>query len=346
MIDVPEQALEAISSQEFPPSNEVVRMASPEMARQPGYYGLPMVKPPRWEWEIALYFFFEGISAGSFVLSSMADLFGGRRYRKLVRKGRILAFLTLLPCPPLLIADLGRPERFHHMLRIVKRTSPMNTGAWALTGYGIFAATLAAREFLPLLRRMPGRAAAAMGMPFALTMLAYPGVLLSATSNPAWAHNPFLGALLGCSSISTATASLSLLGFRGPLPKLEAAATVCEATALAGYLCTAKRAAEPLVIGKQSRLFWLGAVVGGLVLPAILRRRSSILGSVLTLGGALTLKLAITYAGHSSAMDSDAGRYVTRPNQKAPGWAPAAITAPPAEPQPREAGLRGAGNRG
>jgi formate-dependent nitrite reductase membrane component NrfD len=325
MIDVQEQPAEAISSQEFPPSNEVVRMASPEMVRQPGYYGLPIVKPPRWEWEIALYFFFEGISAGSFVLSGMADFFGGRRYRKLVRQGRILAFLTLLPCPPLLIADLGRPERFHHMLRIVKRTSPMNTGAWALTGYGTFAALLAAREIIPLLRRVPGRPTAALAMPFAFTMLAYPGVLLSATSNPAWAHNPFLGALLGCSSISAATASLSLLAFRGPLPRLEAAATVCEAAALAGYLSTAKRAAEPLVSGKQSRPFWLGAVIGGLVLPAILPRRSGVVASMLTLGGALMLKMAITYAGHSSAMDSDAGRYVTRPNESAPGWAPAAM---------------------
>jgi hypothetical protein len=103
MIDLAERAVEALSSQEFPPTNSVVRMATARGIAQPGYYGLPLVKPPLWKWEIALYFFFEGISAGSFVLSGMADLFGGRRYRELVRKGRYVAFLAFLPCPPLLI---------------------------------------------------------------------------------------------------------------------------------------------------------------------------------------------------------------------------------------------------
>ena len=34
--------------------------------------------------------------------------------------------------PPLLISDLGRPERFHHMLRVLKPTSPMSVGSWVL----------------------------------------------------------------------------------------------------------------------------------------------------------------------------------------------------------------------
>jgi len=36
----------------------------------------------------------------------------------------------------LLIADLGRPERFHHMLRVAKPSSPMSVGTWILTAYG------------------------------------------------------------------------------------------------------------------------------------------------------------------------------------------------------------------
>lgn len=321
MSTVLEHLPEALSSQEFPPSNEIVRMASPEAVTKPGYYGLPLIKPPRWKWEIALYFFFEGISAGAFVLAGMADLFGGGRYPRLVRRGRYLALAALVPCPPLLIADLGRPERFHHMLRIVKRTSPMNTGAWALTGFGLFAALLAARERLPFLRWLPARPAEVLGMPFALTMLAYPGVLLSATSNPVWANTPFLGALFGCSSISAAAASLALLGSHRPLRKLEAAAAVCEGAAVAGYLATARRTAQPLTSGRQSSQFWLGAVVGGLVLPTIIgRRRRSIVGSLLTIGGALMLKWAVTHAGHTSAIDADASRYMTRASRSAPGW--------------------------
>src|SRR4051794_31815900 len=120
-------------------------MTSVLPAGDAGYYDVPLLKRPKWKEEIALYFFFEGISSGAFVLAGLADLLGHDRYTGLIRSGAYWAFIPLAPAPPLLIADLGRPERFLHMLRIVKATSPMNTGAWALTGYGVFAALLAAR---------------------------------------------------------------------------------------------------------------------------------------------------------------------------------------------------------
>ena len=33
-----------------------------------------------------------------------------------------------------LVSDLGRPERFHHMLRVAKPSSPMSVGTWILVG--------------------------------------------------------------------------------------------------------------------------------------------------------------------------------------------------------------------
>src|SRR5436309_12421213 len=117
---------------EFTPRADIVKIATPKPAasapadERESYYGVPLLKRPFWHWEIALYFFFEGVSAGSFVLCSAAEFSGGNKYRDLIRKGRFLSVATLLPCPPLLIADLGRPERFHHMLRMFKKTSTMN----------------------------------------------------------------------------------------------------------------------------------------------------------------------------------------------------------------------------
>ena len=122
-------------------------MAPQQAVNSEGYYGLPMLKRPLWGWEIAFYFFFEGISSGTFILAALADVCGGGRYRAMIRKSRYLAFATLLPCPPLLIADLGRPERFHHMLRIVKLSSPMSLGAWALLGFSQPVAILALAQF-------------------------------------------------------------------------------------------------------------------------------------------------------------------------------------------------------
>jgi formate-dependent nitrite reductase membrane component NrfD len=284
-----------------------------------GYYGLPILKKPFWKWEIALYFFFEGISAGSYVLCTVAGLRDQKRYAAAIRTGRFLSFATMLFCPPLLIADLGRPERFHHMLRIVKRTSPMNHGAWALSGYGAVASLLALlawpAEKLPFRlataavslaqRLLPARALAVLGMPFALTMISYPGVLLETTANPVWSHTNYLGPLFAASSLSSGAAALSLLNYSSgshalhtALHRFEDVASAAETGSLMLYVDSLQQAAKPLFKGKQSLLFLAGACGLGLIAPALLRRsRNKFLRSgvapALTLLGSLALKWSI-----------------------------------------------------
>jgi formate-dependent nitrite reductase membrane component NrfD len=286
-------------------------------APQEGYYGLPMLKRPLWGWEIALYFLFEGISSGCFILASLADLTGEDRHPDLIRHARYLALATLLPCPPLLIADLGRPERFHHMLRIVNRRSPMSLGAWSLTAYSGPVALLALRQFVTL-RWIPPRAVSLAGLPFAFFMLIYPGVLLSTTSIPLWSRTSLLGPLLGSSSMAAAASTLAIASAVDPnstpetrlaIERVERIAQTAEAVALAGYVYTAGPAAAPLRTGRYSRLFRYGALAGGILLPAVittLRRKkparaSTAIAGILSLAGSLCLKWAIVHAGRESA---------------------------------------------
>ena len=338
---------------EFTPRADIVKIATPKPAasapadEREGYYGVPLLKRPKWRWEIALYFFFEGVSAGSFLLGALADLSGNKCLRKLARTAYDVSFLTLLPCPPMLIADLGRPERFHHMLRLFKPTSPMNLGAWTLTGFSAPVTAIAALRLIGdgssndenklMLRSGLGAA----GLPFALTMISYPGVLLSTTSTPVWSRSRFLGALFACSSISNGAAATSFaLSLQNGnhsvalerLAKIENTARICEGAALIAYLVTSKDAAKPLTKGRHSLLFWLGAIGCGLLLPVVLadnrkqhqnHRRSrgkSIVRSALSLAGGLALKWAITHAGRQSADDVQATRHATLPNKNAPGW--------------------------
>jgi hypothetical protein len=49
----------------------------------------------------------------------------------------LAAVAAFLPCPGLLIADLGRPDRFLYMLRVFKPSSPMNLGSWTLAPYSL-----------------------------------------------------------------------------------------------------------------------------------------------------------------------------------------------------------------
>jgi hypothetical protein len=156
------------------------------------YYGRPVLKPPVWEWKVPAYFFTGGLSAGSAVLAAGADL---TRRPALRRAGRISSLLTLLVSAYLLIADLGRPERFHHMLRVAKPTSPMSVGTWILTMYAPGVAIAAVSELLPstvrhtmvgrLLRRI-ARPAAVSSAVLAPAVASYTAVLLSQTAAPAW----------------------------------------------------------------------------------------------------------------------------------------------------------------
>src|SRR5205809_6458769 len=111
--------------------------------QEPSYYDYPVLKPPVWRWEIIWYFFFGGLAAGCYFLATVASLFGSKEDRAVARTGYYLSLLALLPCPPLLIKDLGRPERFLNMLRIFKLKSPMSMGTWALLSFSLFSATTA-----------------------------------------------------------------------------------------------------------------------------------------------------------------------------------------------------------
>src|SRR5438552_11721200 len=88
------------------------------------YRDVPILKRPTWNNEVAAYFFFGGVSAGAALIGSLAEVFGGDRRKDLARTAHYVSFATLVLCPPLLIADLGMPGRFHHMLRIFKPSSP------------------------------------------------------------------------------------------------------------------------------------------------------------------------------------------------------------------------------
>ena len=145
------------------------------------YYGRPVVKASPWQTDIPAYLFLGGLAGGSSLLAAGADL----SYRPgLRRSARATALGAVTLSAAALVHDLGRPERFHHMLRVAKPTSPMSVGTWILTAYGPMAGFAAITELGPLrgLGRVVGMAAAALGPALA----SYTAVLLSDTATPSW----------------------------------------------------------------------------------------------------------------------------------------------------------------
>ncbi len=308
------------------------RKATPETASaERGYYGLPVLKTPVWRWEIWSYFFLGGLAAGSFLVATLATLFGSKRDQPIARAGYLLAAAAVLACPPLLIKDLGRPARFLTMLRVVKPQSPMSLGVWGLIGFSGCSALLAGRIVLDrapapggaVVRLIPLRPLAVLGGVLAGFVGGYTGVLLSVTSVPLWSRSYLLAPTFLASSVSTGLAAISLVlaarrepeeSVQRTLDRFKRGALVAEALALTGFLGQTGWAARPLLDPRQhGRSFLLGAVGLGLVAPGAAgfatdrsHRSLRILASLATLVGGLCLRYALIEGGRTSAADPQA----------------------------------------
>jgi protein NrfD len=188
---------------------------------------------PHWTWWIVFYFFVGGIAGSAFLLASMLHLAGRPADRPLVRLGYYTAFVGVLISGMLLTVDLGRPERFWHMLiesntgrPMFKSWVPMSVGSWILLLFGLFAflAALAALSEERPDRRVlqsgpirvlrqggPSAVIAVAGSVCGLFFAGYTGVLLAVTNRPIWADSTLLGVLFLVSAASTGAAALILL---------------------------------------------------------------------------------------------------------------------------------------
>jgi len=109
---------------------------------------MSLLQSPHWPLLIDVYFFLGGLAGGAFVIATVANLLDATRYRGVVRVGYYLALAALLPCPLILIVDLGVPARFMNMVLSFNPRSPMSMGAWALLGFSACAALAALFTFL------------------------------------------------------------------------------------------------------------------------------------------------------------------------------------------------------
>ena len=300
-----------------------------------GYYDYPVVRRPVWTWEVPVYFWLGGMAAGAYVTSSLAQNFGSADDRRAAAGGYYVAAVALVPCAPLLIGDLGRPERFHHMLRIFKPLSPMNLGAWTLTGFTPIAFARAASHAAStglirgplgaLSRLVPKRLADLAGCALGLTLAGYSGVLLAATNVPLWAKSKLLGGLFMASALASGSAAVTLQAARRGVPDaalhrlgmVESVASAGELAMLAGYLTESGKTARPLTSGRFALPFWFGAVGAGALLPLMLHRLAgrrhgqglrslSTVAAVCTIAGSLALRWSIFEAGKDSSEDQAA----------------------------------------
>ena len=147
------------------------------------YYGRQIIKSPVWKTpDVPLYLFLGGLAGTSSVLAAVAGPTGRPTLR---RAGRLGAAGGAAVGTAYLVHDLHRPERFLHMLRVFKPTSPLSVGTWILSPFATLAAASAATELTGLFKRsgdVAGIGAAVLGP----ALGTYTAVLLSNTAVPTW----------------------------------------------------------------------------------------------------------------------------------------------------------------
>jgi formate-dependent nitrite reductase membrane component NrfD len=285
---------------------------------------------PEWRWFIVAYFFLGGLAGGSYFLATLMDWFGTEQDRPLVRLGYLIAFPVVCVCGLVLTVDLGRPERFWHMLvqshtlrPMLKMFSPMSSGAWVLLLFSAcafvsFAAALAewgAERSWPDWRILRlgspaapfGRLVSGLGAILGLYLAGYTGVLLSVTNRPIWADTTLLGLTFLTSAASTSAALLILLGSwnglsRDRLHRLERfdrSALILEVLAIAALVTSLGRIAAVWLDGWGILL--AGMVLGGIALPLLLdwrptEKRPVWIAPALVLLGGLVLRAVIIFS--------------------------------------------------
>jgi formate-dependent nitrite reductase membrane component NrfD len=292
------------------------------------------VADPGWHGLIIWYFYLGGIAAGAYVMAALADLFGDAEDRRGMRVGYYIAFPLVCVCGILLIIDLGRPERFWHMMiklntgwPMLKWWSPMSAGSWALSAFGAFSFAsfvgalaedgwLGLKRFSPLAGRLrtgwTGRMFALGGSLSAFFLGSYTGVLLQASNQPIWSNTTWMGALFLASAASTGIAAMVVLdhwlrlgvqeNVIDNLERLDSWAIVLELLTLT---------AMAVSLGPQARAAfgdWPGLLVPwfivpvGLVLPLALKRwkgaGGAVTGSVLVLVGGFALRASVVGMPH------------------------------------------------
>jgi formate-dependent nitrite reductase membrane component NrfD len=292
---------------------------------------------PHWESWIVFYFFFGGIAAGAYFIGTMIDLFGSERDRPIAKIAYYIAAPLVVLCGILLVVDLGRPERFWHMMiqsetfrPMFKYWSPMSVGSWALLIFGgftgaSFVGALAEDGYLGLgrfrnlaerLHRGPiGTLFQIGGTLVGFFIASYTGVLLTATNIPFWSDSNLVGALFLASAASTGIATLLIILHwrrRAPhesimrLEQTDRWAMLLELVLLVAFFVSLGALGPVLLASRYGVLLLIGTLLVGVLIPLALNWRPRMLGArtplvmaALVIVGGFILRYAIIMAGET-----------------------------------------------
>ena len=293
-----------------------------------------------WGWEIPVYLFLGGFTAGIMVLSGWALSKGLRNPRPhntfaLASSGLFILGLATISLGMLaLFLDLGHKPYVWRLYLTMKPWSPMSWGSWILLlVYPVLAAGVlldpppalvqrfrAIRQTVEWMQARP-RVRQAVGFVSIVTGVAlgiYTGILLSALgARPLWSSG-LLGPLFLVSGLSTAAA---FAHWASPEPEERVQLAWLDNLFLAmelgliglllvGLLSSTEahaQAARLLLGGPYTAVFWVGVVFLGILLPLVIQSLAvthrivhTPIAPILVILGGLALRFVIVSAGQLS----------------------------------------------
>ena len=282
------------------------------------YYGRQIIKTPTWKTpDVPLYLFLGGLAGASAVLAEGAALTGNRA---LERATRVVAASGAGLGTVFLVHDLGRPERFLHMLRVFKVTSPLSVGSFILAPFSALSSAAAASQVtgrLPRLGRLAGIGAAGFGPP----LVTYTAALVANTAVPAWheAHRELPFVFAGSGATAAGGMAMVLVPRPGSAPARRMALLGAAVELTAAQLLKRRLGmlAEPYEQGRSGLLMRTASrMTAGAAVLSILGRRSRLataLCGATYVAASLTTRFGVFEAGLASARDP---KYVVVPQRE------------------------------
>ena len=253
---------------------------SPAMSR-PVYDAPHAVRP--WGWKVSAYLWTKSIAAGALLVAAFAGSEAWGSLFNTVAPALSLVFLAITTA--LLVGDLKRPERFAYIVLKPNWRSWLVWGAWILMGFGAagavwLAAGATGRSELLHASLIPS-------MLLALATAGYSAFLFGQAEGRDFWQSPLVLPHLIVAAVLAGAATLSVVAAVAALPNAEAdpSATLWPLLFLSlvahGFLVglevlnrhavhDAALAARMIRRGPHRMRFWVGVVVGGVVVPMIL----------------------------------------------------------------------------
>lgn len=263
----------------------------------PDYVAIPHIA---YNWMVAVYFFLGGLAAGAFLLSVAAN-YWKQEFKPIAKVASVVAPVAIAVGLFFLLIDLGSPFRAWRLFLSFNPRSVLSWGVWFLNIF--FGLSLVYAGLLAIGQESKAKLAGYAGLPFAVLVATYTGVLLSQAPGRVLWHSALIPVLFlngGLISGVAATMLLSLgrqskellskLGkVAGWLVLLELGLVAIEIIVLLNGETEGVAVANALLVGAFSFLFLGVEIVLGAVIPLLILLRSKVNSAALAVACALVL---------------------------------------------------------